>query len=368
MGMWREGWMTASSRSHGSRTSEQEHPGRASASTRRATSVGSTAPSTIGSGAEVGEAIEDFAGVRRILVTAQPLFPGSAQPPDEGEGPGLRNGDRGFEGGSGTGGLRWHCRVLLLRGLPSELRSSPRGSAEVTPARAPLFGGFPSTMPTDPVCGMFVEPGPDALMLARENRTYYFCSRTCQRTFAEPEHERVRLIVASPWPGPSRWSSSSSLTLPCSRARPSWRRGWRPSSSSTPGCPSIAARPTPFAIGPPTWTCSSPSGRAARSSTAWSWSSSPAASLRPPTSMRPPDRRPDPDRELPRAPHRFRRLCPRPPRGTPSPSDPGDALGVLLWIPSSEVLGGTPFESSRAADSRRMGSSDRAAPAWTSPS
>ncbi len=42
--------------------------------------------------------------------------------------------------------------------------------------------------------------------------------------------------------------------------------------------------------------------------------------------------------------------------------------GVLLSIPSSEVLGGTGCESCRAADSRRMGSSDRAAPAWTSPS
>ncbi|MGA8710333.1 MAG: heavy metal translocating P-type ATPase [Thermoplasmata archaeon] len=57
-------------------------------------------------------------------------------------------------------------------------------------------------MPTDPVCGMFVEPGPEALLLTRENRTYYFCSQTCQRTFAEPEHERVRLMrrLALAWP------------------------------------------------------------------------------------------------------------------------------------------------------------------------
>jgi P-type Cu+ transporter len=57
-------------------------------------------------------------------------------------------------------------------------------------------------MPTDPVCGMFVAPEPGALQLTRENRTYYFCSQTCQRTFAEPEHERARLVrrLALAWP------------------------------------------------------------------------------------------------------------------------------------------------------------------------
>jgi len=57
-------------------------------------------------------------------------------------------------------------------------------------------------MPTDPVCGMFVEAGPEALQLARENRAYYFCSQTCLRTFAEPEHERARLArrLAVAWP------------------------------------------------------------------------------------------------------------------------------------------------------------------------
>lgn len=49
---------------------------------------------------------------------------------------------------------------------------------------------------------MFVEPGPDALQLTRENRTYYFCSQACLRTFAEPERERSRLLrrVAVAWP------------------------------------------------------------------------------------------------------------------------------------------------------------------------
>ncbi|HEY1197636.1 MAG TPA: heavy metal translocating P-type ATPase [Thermoplasmata archaeon] len=57
-------------------------------------------------------------------------------------------------------------------------------------------------MPTDPVCGMFVDAGPDALQLTRESRTYYFCSQTCVRTFAEPEHERARLLrrLALAWP------------------------------------------------------------------------------------------------------------------------------------------------------------------------
>jgi len=57
-------------------------------------------------------------------------------------------------------------------------------------------------MATDPVCGMFVEEGPDALRLARGSRTVYFCSRRCLAEFAEPERElrtlRRRLAVA--WP------------------------------------------------------------------------------------------------------------------------------------------------------------------------
>ncbi len=57
-------------------------------------------------------------------------------------------------------------------------------------------------MPTDPVCGMFVEAGPEALQLTRESRTYYFCSQTCARTFAEPEQARARLLrrLAVAWP------------------------------------------------------------------------------------------------------------------------------------------------------------------------
>jgi Cu+-exporting ATPase len=57
-------------------------------------------------------------------------------------------------------------------------------------------------MATDPVCGMYVPAAPGSLRLVRDNRTYYFCSETCFRTFAEPEHERQRLLrrLAVAWP------------------------------------------------------------------------------------------------------------------------------------------------------------------------
>ena len=57
-------------------------------------------------------------------------------------------------------------------------------------------------MPTDPVCGMFVEARDDGLRLVRENRSYFFCSASCLSAFAEPERARRRLarrlLVA--WP------------------------------------------------------------------------------------------------------------------------------------------------------------------------
>lgn len=57
-------------------------------------------------------------------------------------------------------------------------------------------------MATDPVCGMYVEPGPQALQLTRDNRTYYFCADSCRLTFAEPERERRRLLrrLVVAWP------------------------------------------------------------------------------------------------------------------------------------------------------------------------
>ncbi|HYA11245.1 MAG TPA: heavy metal translocating P-type ATPase [Thermoplasmata archaeon] len=57
-------------------------------------------------------------------------------------------------------------------------------------------------MATDPVCGMSVEEGADALRLARDNRTYYFCSSECLRSFAAPEEARRRIArrLAVAWP------------------------------------------------------------------------------------------------------------------------------------------------------------------------
>ena len=57
-------------------------------------------------------------------------------------------------------------------------------------------------MPTDPICGMYVEGRRESLQLTRENRTYYFCSEGCQLAFAEPEHERKRLLsrLLVAWP------------------------------------------------------------------------------------------------------------------------------------------------------------------------
>ncbi len=57
-------------------------------------------------------------------------------------------------------------------------------------------------MATDPICGMTVEERPTSLSLRRENRTYYFCSETCLRQFAEPERAQQRLLrqVSVAWP------------------------------------------------------------------------------------------------------------------------------------------------------------------------
>lgn len=44
-------------------------------------------------------------------------------------------------------------------------------------------------MATDPICGMFVEESPDALHVAVNGKTYYFCAESCLRTFRAPEVE-----------------------------------------------------------------------------------------------------------------------------------------------------------------------------------
>ncbi len=49
-------------------------------------------------------------------------------------------------------------------------------------------------MPTDPICGMYVEGSPDDLSATRDNRTYYFCSTSCRTTFADPTHDLRDLV------------------------------------------------------------------------------------------------------------------------------------------------------------------------------
>ncbi len=44
-------------------------------------------------------------------------------------------------------------------------------------------------MPTDPVCGMFVEESSETLHANVRGTTYYFCSESCLRIFTEPEAE-----------------------------------------------------------------------------------------------------------------------------------------------------------------------------------
>lgn len=44
-------------------------------------------------------------------------------------------------------------------------------------------------MPTDPVCGMFVEESPETLHATVRSTTYYFCSESCLREFTRPEQE-----------------------------------------------------------------------------------------------------------------------------------------------------------------------------------
>ncbi|MFQ6011120.1 MAG: YHS domain-containing protein, partial [Nitrososphaerales archaeon] len=44
-------------------------------------------------------------------------------------------------------------------------------------------------MAKDPICGMFVEEGPNALQTTLRGTTFYFCSEGCLRTFLKPEIE-----------------------------------------------------------------------------------------------------------------------------------------------------------------------------------
>ncbi len=51
-------------------------------------------------------------------------------------------------------------------------------------------------MPTDPICGMYVEESPDSLHETIRGVTYYFCSESCLREFTKPELE-IRSIKIS---------------------------------------------------------------------------------------------------------------------------------------------------------------------------
>ena len=44
-------------------------------------------------------------------------------------------------------------------------------------------------MPSDPVCGMFVEESENTLHATVRGTTYYFCSETCMKTFTEPQRQ-----------------------------------------------------------------------------------------------------------------------------------------------------------------------------------
>src|SRR5256714_13461952 len=50
-------------------------------------------------------------------------------------------------------------------------------------------------MAKDPVCGMFVEEKPDAIMYNKDGRDYYFCSKQCLNEFTQPEKELRKLKV-----------------------------------------------------------------------------------------------------------------------------------------------------------------------------
>jgi P-type Cu+ transporter len=57
-------------------------------------------------------------------------------------------------------------------------------------------------MATDPVCGMYVDERTAELTLAREGRSYFFCSTACLAEFAAPERQlaHLRMLLAVAWP------------------------------------------------------------------------------------------------------------------------------------------------------------------------
>lgn len=53
-------------------------------------------------------------------------------------------------------------------------------------------------MPTDPVCGMQVDPAKAAAKAQYQGETYYFCSTECQKQFQHAPHRFVPLPESKP--------------------------------------------------------------------------------------------------------------------------------------------------------------------------
>ncbi|MDC6177096.1 heavy metal translocating P-type ATPase [Ralstonia solanacearum] len=90
-----------------------------------------------------------------------------------------------------------HCQASFH--VNPERYSAPVVSHEGTPAQAAPSTAGTKQLAKDPICGMMVDKA-SALSTTRGNRTYYFCSETCLRTFESPEKElkamKTRVTIA----------------------------------------------------------------------------------------------------------------------------------------------------------------------------
>ncbi|WP_175817031.1 heavy metal translocating P-type ATPase [Burkholderia diffusa] len=95
-----------------------------------------------------------------------------------------------------------HCHEAFLagpgryveHGTPERVAHRHEPPAQMAPAAA-----SGAQLAKDPICGMMVNKA-TALSATRGNRTYYFCSQTCLRTFESPETEmkamKTRVTIA----------------------------------------------------------------------------------------------------------------------------------------------------------------------------
>lgn len=72
------------------------------------------------------------------------------------------------------------------------LQLVPSGAGAAALTIAPAVSAVTLEKAKDPICGMMVDKA-TALKTQRGNRTYYFCSDTCQKTFESPETELKRM-------------------------------------------------------------------------------------------------------------------------------------------------------------------------------